>query len=264
MGGKIFEGTRPVNRHDVEDVISSIHNFRKSYNAVTEIIGSWNNRRARGVEEMGDLDLLIKYQPYGGLWGPNLNQQPDAASLAFQLFDHAEGLEVRADGKDAAFVKRNGIQIDVHFTIDDQIFSWIKKATTVPHTDTYKPLYRNEVLFQLARYYDVEDVVLRSDGSPASYTRPRYTLWEGAMTSTYSFTPKAKTPTKTADKYDRYVKFEDFLVDKCKLAKSTADNPTFMNVLNDASKDSKNWSRLQLDLVAAFTKKNVPIPDILK
>jgi len=53
------------------------------------------------------------------------------------------------------------------------------------------------------------------------------------------------------------------LVDKCKLDKSTAENPTFMNVLHDASKDTKNWTRLKEDLVAAFTKKNVVIPDIL-
>lgn len=259
MGGKIFEGTRPVTERDVEEVISSLYDFKKTYSAKTEIIGSWNNRRARGVSEMGDLDLLVHYQPYG-LWGDNLRNQPDPESLAHRMFDD---IETKSDGPTSVFIKRRDIQIDVHFVTDDRLFHWIKKATTVPYTDTYKPLYRNEVLFQLARYYTVDDVVLRMDGSPESYTRDRYTLWDGVINSTYTFSAKAKTPTKTADR-STTTSFDRFLIEDLHLDQWTVENPTFMNVLSDAFKDTTKTKRLHEDLVKAFTKKGVDIPDILK
>lgn len=251
MGGRIFENTRRVTKDDVKEVIARIESKKFSDFDVFAVIGSWNNLSAMNRETMGDLDIVYcSYQPQQSGF------EMTSEDLAKYVFDEIE--ELKKGSNDTIFIKRKGIQIDFTVVFSREHFQWITKASTVPKYDSWKPLYRNEILFHLPRYLTINRVEVNHENRVTSYFRDRFTIFDGVHTSKYSF-PRTR-PVREDQR--RSFDFDTFLKTSCGLPNGVVSNPTFLNIIEAASKEPY-WNRLCEDLTRAFKKKGVAIPKVI-
>lgn len=266
MGGLIFDGTRDVTQTDVQKVSELLDEYVKNPTPDLQslsywtFIGSFNNRKARDVKTMGDLDILIYTPPSRSAYQYN----PSIETIVKTIF--GPEIEIKESKDDLIYVRWNDIQIDFHRTDNIRKWEWIKEASTVPFFDTYKPLYRNEILFQVPKYTSVSKVRIDSQNRVRCFTRGRFTPFEGFFLSTYNFQNDRgqvlKNPVRSDYRITSSYSFEYFLTRVCDFSEKASKNPTFFNLIEECM-ERDYWEILKADLITAFQKKMVHIPEIL-
>lgn len=268
MGGNIFPDTRRATEADFAKIEKILIEAKYDNNYVRDysFIGSWGNRVGGEFRDFGDVDLVILSEiPTNRLVGFDFGSrkadiEDETLWLTKSLFPNCE---LRETNGVHYVLFDHEVQVDVHHTTSMNKFDWIKRATTVPENDTFKPLYRNELLFNLPRFTTLSNHRVGSDHKTLSYTRLRFNPWMGAEKVKYDFGSR-KTPSRSI--IDTNTNFFAFL-EVIGLSPESLGNPTFMNLVFDIKNKvlaGEEYSRFASDVVKALEKKNVPVPRILK
>lgn len=229
MGGNVFKNTQRASLFEKNNVgyflsaVLPVGSF--------EFIGSCYRD---DISSYGDIDVAV-------------DEQYDEV-----LLDHISrnGLEHRQIGKTHFFVK-NGVQVDVNFVNSYILKNWVVGASVTNSSDNRKAAFRNE-LFYVSCKYIFPGIVTKYDGHQVDeFTRFRFTITEGIIKSTYTYSGtfgRMKNPAKFID--ETYIKdFDHFLsyyetfdqvLDKnpsyndiCRCLKIIFSDETFRNIMKE-------------------------------
>lgn len=256
MGGNAFIETRRADGSDYYHILQVLQLAGCQHE--TSPMGSTIGLANGTLQDAGDIDIMVF---------SNLN---DERYLIQALKDASS--DYREIGSDWFFLI-NGVQVDVTFVRLTEIWkrAWISKASYV--IDKYPTLYRNELLFCLAKYlYPSRIRAFGKDSRILEYERYNYTVKEGIKITRYSLASKRdpnvaiKNPRKMfSEQYT--INWNIFMNDlDCVGDDPNEDNndPTFM----DVAKTISEHYMLQDHVYAIFseflrnitTRKKKPIP----